>query len=189
MRKRKLKRQTAKLIAIMYILYVVLADMAAVGGGLIRPKAADANIGNYEAYVSTSEGPGIRINTQTNGKVTTFNFNTVEGSRLQYSSYKIGVFSVKLDNKEYFYSAGSTYSETTPGLYYDNGSWKFVAPSEVEPSKLQVQLASRVEKFGTNSIDIYYPGYKGDISVCKDLLDTKLNGVVQLQCYGYDAKL
>lgn len=143
-----MRRRIARCVALFYVLFVVLSDMAGTGAsfGAIRTKAAVAvPVKNNACFTDKSAGVSypadVSITGTAQNNVVTLSITKTSANENSLGKYEI--YSVKYNGNEYF-SKGFYQNSTTTGLYYDNSQEKWVFVGASSAGELEVQVTGEI---------------------------------------------
>ena len=199
-----MRRRIARCVALFYVLFVVLSDMAGTGAsfGAIRTKAAEyAQVGNYAQLTGDADGVSYPARVAVTAKATGANALEFSIAKTSDNSSTLGryeIYSVSLNGGAPLYSKGLYSGQTETGLYYDNTAKKWIFVGTTSASKVKVALThslfANVNTI-TNSTTIYDADYSFSPVVGKQYtaaqLSSKLNtsDYCSVQYYDYDGKI
>ena len=162
-----MRRRIARCVALFYVLFIVLSDMAGTGAsfGAIRTKAAEyAQVGNYAQLTGDKGGVAYPARVAVTAKATGANALEFSIAKTSDNSSTLGryeIYSISYGNTNY-YSKGLYSGQTETGLYYDNTAKKWIFVGTTSASNVKVQLThslyANVNTI-TNSTTIYDADY------------------------------
>lgn len=187
MKGKRLRMRFARLLAAVYVMYVVMSGMAIPGvDGSYKPlikanAAVGVTVSNNKALAATDMvgNSGVTASAVSdNTKITYFTIDdSIEGKKLP----SLYIYSVKWNNKEYFYDPTNTGDKE--GLFWSDTrqQWGFVFSDSATDFSVALQLVSQLTS-GQKIISIYNTGFQssagegGYEQISESVIGTGLNG-------------
>lgn len=187
MKGKRLRMRFARLLAAVYVMYVVMSGMAIPGVD-----------GSYKPLIKANAAVGVTVSNNSvlknSGVVGTYGVTTTgisDTKKVTYFTINKGdtyqniptpdIYSVKWNNKDYYYDPANTGNKE--GLFWSdvNQQWGFVFPDSATDFSVQLQLVLQFNALQTN-ISVYNTGFQPSASeesyeqISDEMAGTELSG-------------